>query len=181
LVSDAVSESAVTEEQMENFIRSTAGYSVATYLLAIGDRHGENILIRPDGRLFHIDFGWCFGRDPKPHPPLMKINKELVEAMGGVDSPGFYRFMSYLSESFLLLRQECRLFMCLIYMLRGGGISVLEEEAATSFSVIEEKFQLDLDNDDAIYHIAEVVRECMNAILPQLIDVFHRLVQSMRK
>lgn len=174
-------EAGVTEKQLENFIRSTAGYSVATYLLAIGDRHGENILIRPDGKLFHIDFGWCFGRDPKPYPPLMKINKELVDAMGGVESPGFGRFMSYVLESFLLLRQECRLFICLINMLRGGGISVLEEEAANSFFVIEDKFRLDLNNDDASYHITEVVRECMNAILPQLIDAFHRWVQSMRK
>ena len=57
-----------------------------TYILAIGDRHMENILIQPNGKLFHIDFGWLFNRDPKPKPPLMKISSELVLAMGGVDS-----------------------------------------------------------------------------------------------
>ena len=35
------------------------------------------------GALFHIDFGYILGRDPKPFPPPMKLCKEMVEAMGG--------------------------------------------------------------------------------------------------
>ena len=27
------------------------------------------------------------GRDPKPWPPKMKLDKSMVEAMGGLDSP----------------------------------------------------------------------------------------------
>ena len=30
------------------------------------------------GNLFHIDFGYILGRDPKPFPPPMKLNKEMV-------------------------------------------------------------------------------------------------------
>ena len=40
-----------------------------------------------DGHLFHIDFGWIFGRDPKPYPPPMKLTKEMVEGMGGAKNP----------------------------------------------------------------------------------------------
>ena len=42
-------------------MRSCAGACVSSYVLGIGDRHNDNILVRRSGHLFHVDFARILG------------------------------------------------------------------------------------------------------------------------
>lgn len=96
---------------MDTYVRSCAGYCVITYLLGVGDRHLDNLLLTQDGKLFHIDFGYILGRDPKPLPPPMKLSKEMVEAMGGVNSEHYQQFRKLCYTAFLHLRRYGLIFL----------------------------------------------------------------------
>ncbi len=92
---------------VSNFSKSCAAYCVMTYVLGVGDRHLDNLLVTDDGRLFHVDFAYLFGRDPKqalPLPPI-RLTKEMVDAMGGPQSEGFAQFRELCHTAYLVLRR----------------------------------------------------------------------------
>ena len=44
----------VKKEAMDNYVKSCAGYCVVTYLLGVGDRHMDNLLLAPDGQFLNV-------------------------------------------------------------------------------------------------------------------------------
>ena len=72
----------------QRFMRSCAAYCVLTFLLGTGDRHLENIMLTRSGVLFHIDYGYIMGADPKrfgglAKVPDMRIDGDIVSTFGG--------------------------------------------------------------------------------------------------
>jgi hypothetical protein len=100
----------------DNFLISVSSYCVITYLLGVGDRHLNNIMITKDGTLFHIDYGYIMGLDPKYRglTDSMKITPEMINTFGGINSKNYEKFKSHSSEIYNCLRRHISLFIILL-------------------------------------------------------------------
>ncbi|KAJ7556484.1 hypothetical protein O6H91_05G085500 [Diphasiastrum complanatum] len=165
---------------LETFVKSCAGYCVIMYILGVGDRHLDNLLLRDDGRLFHVDFGFILGRDPKPFPPPMKLCKEMVEAMGGAESQHYGRFKSYCCEAYNILRKSSNLILNLFHLMAGANIPDIASDPEKGILKLQEKFRLDLDDEEAVQFFQSLINDSVSALFPQMVETIHRWAQYWR-
>jgi hypothetical protein len=168
---------------MDNYLKSCAAYSIITYILGIGDRHLDNLLLTREGKLFHIDYGFILGKDPKPFPPPMKLCKEMIEAMGGLRSHHYQRFISYCLLVFRSLRKDYQLW---IAILQTSNLDVTDAQIEAK---LKEKFRIksstlpfeDADGEDAaLRDIRLLIEESVSALFPQVIETIHKWAQYWR-
>ncbi|EGD91659.1 hypothetical protein H112_00763 [Trichophyton rubrum D6] len=170
----------VRKEAMDTYIKSCAGYCVITYLLGVGDRHLENLLLAPDGHFFHADFGFILGRDPKPFAPMMKLCKEMVEGMGGANSPNYIQFKQYCFTAYITLRKSANLILNLFSLMVDANIPDIRVEPDKAVLKVKERFHLEMTEEEAIRHFDELIINSVNAIFGAVIDRIHDLVQGWR-
>ena len=176
----------VRKDAMDTYVKSVAGYCVITYLLGVGDRHLDNLLLAPDGHFFHIDFGYILGRDPKPMAPLMKLSREMIEGMGGSATTGgnesqFDAFRQYCFTAYTTLRRSSSLILNLFSLMQDANIPGLKFfEGEQSVRKVEERFKLDGTEEEALGFFAQLIEREMGAWGPVLIDKLHGFAQGWR-
>lgn len=141
----------------ERFIKSTAAYSVITYLLGVGDRHLDNIMINRDGHLFHIDFGYILGADPVSNDPSIRITPEIVEALGGFSSVHYIEFTDLCTKIYNCLRRNIDIFMNMLYLLPElSDIKLSREEIREH---VLRRFRPGENELDAQFHLVKKLEE----------------------
>uniref|UniRef100_A0A8C0HLS1 phosphatidylinositol-4,5-bisphosphate 3-kinase n=1 Tax=Buteo japonicus TaxID=224669 RepID=A0A8C0HLS1_9AVES len=121
------------EQAIEEFTLSCAGYCVATYVLGIGDRHSDNIMIRETGQLFHIDFGHFlgnfktkFGINRERVPFILTYDFVHVIQQGKTNNnEKFERFRGYCEKAYMILRRHGLLFLHLFALMKAAGLPEL--------------------------------------------------------
>jgi hypothetical protein len=168
---------------METFVRSCAAYSVLTFVLGVGDRHLDNLLLRTSGAFMHVDFGYCFGRDPKPKPFVspVRFTREMLAVLGGTGSPHFERCMAFAATAYRALREDASLVLNLLWLMSGAGIADLSvaQEPTAAIRAVHCRLRLDLSDSDANKYIRSRIANGFKAVLPSVMETVHRIAVSL--
>ena len=160
---------------LDTFSRSCAGYCVITYVLGIGDRHLDNLLLTTDGRLFHVDFGYILGRDPKPFPPPMKLCREMVDGMGGANSPYYKSFVSKCCQAYSILRRHAKLLISLLRLAADANIKDMkEQDPEVAILKVQQKLQPEASDAKAEQDFIALINESTSALFPVVIERLHK-------
>ena len=168
----------VLESMLNSYINSCAGYCVVTYILGIGDRHLENLMIDNKGRLFHIDFGYILGKDPKPYPPPIKLCKEMVDCMGGKNSPKFEEFKQKCVNAYWVLRENAKVIVNMFYLMIDSGIPELNNVEMPN--KLNDKFAPGFNKQQAQNSLLSNLEESVDAFFPVLMEKIHKWAQYMK-
>lgn len=171
----------ISPEVMDTYVKSCAGYCVITYILSVGDRHLDNLLLTKSGNLFHIDFGYILGRDPKPLPPPMKLSKEMVEGMGGASSEFYQAFRKQCFTAFLHLRRHVNLFLNLFALMVDANVPDIALEPDKTVKKVQDKFRLDLNDEEAVQYLQSLIDESVSAMFPVVVEQIHKFAQYWRR
>ncbi|XP_060759825.1 phosphatidylinositol 4,5-bisphosphate 3-kinase catalytic subunit gamma isoform isoform X1 [Neoarius graeffei] len=154
------------QQAVERFVYSCGGYCVATYVLGIGDRHNDNIMITECGNLFHIDFGHILGN----YKSFLGITKERVPFVltpdflyvmgttGKKTSPNFFMFQNICVKAYLALRHHTNLLIILFSMMLMTGMPQLTSKEDIEY--IREALTVGCTEDMAQKHFLDQIEIC---------------------
>jgi phosphatidylinositol kinase/protein kinase (PI-3 family) len=169
------------------FLHSLAAYSIASYLLAIRDRHNGNLLLADDGSVVHIDFGFALGISPggrvgpETSAPF-KLTAEMVEILGGPESELFKSdFPRLCTLALRAARTRARTLLTLVEVMSlrpslrcfvGAGSAPLEGLRA--------RLMLDVPDAELPARVQELIDRSHDALGPAAYDRYQQLRNGIR-
>lgn len=109
---------------------------------------------------------------------------QMVDGMGGSESIEYQQFCSLACQAFNALRKSAGLVLNLLHLMSDAGIEDLSNNTSADaegvLSNVEERFRLDLTDEQAERYFIGLINDCLAAIAPRVMDVFHSLVVARR-
>ena len=141
------------------FIKSCASNCILTYVLGVGDRNLNNIIVDKRGTIINIDFSYVLGHDPKYEPCEMRITKGMLDMLGGKNSLEYQQFRILSTSMYKQVRAyNFFWYTFLKYIVDAkpnidhyhGSLKELRQH-------VEHRFMLNSDNEEVDIFIAETV------------------------
>uniref|UniRef100_K3WGK4 phosphatidylinositol 3-kinase n=1 Tax=Globisporangium ultimum (strain ATCC 200006 / CBS 805.95 / DAOM BR144) TaxID=431595 RepID=K3WGK4_GLOUD len=164
------------EEVTQNFIRSCAGYCVATYVLGIGDRHNDNLMLQRSGKFFHIDFGHFLGNfkskaGVKRERAPFVFTPSMLDVIGGKSSENYQTFKKLACDAFRVLRAHSNLLITLLVLALTCGIPELASSEHIKW--VHKTLMIELSDEEAEQRFKKLINVALNTKTTQINDAIH--------
>lgn len=166
------------ESARREFMRSEAGYCVASYLLQCKDRHNGNILIDSEGHIVHIDFGFILEISPGGNMKFEAADFKLSHEMAQLIDPGgmmtshlFHQFEELCIRGFLAARSVADPIMACIALMENSGLPCYIGKAVDNM-----RARLHLDKTEA--QIAAMIKDVIKTSYCHWTTGFYDKIQN---
>jgi phosphatidylinositol-4,5-bisphosphate 3-kinase len=166
------------DEVLDRFARSCAAYCVATYVMGIGDRHNDNVMMTRDGCFFHIDFGHFLGNFKvklgyKREKAPFIFTPSMAYVLGGHGSKLYKHFEDLCCEAYNVLRKHAELFITLFALMKSCGLPELRSDKDITWLL--EHLNLEMTDAEADAHFREQIDIARKTRTTQFNDACHLL------
>ena len=163
------------DEAIRNFMISNVAYCLATFVLGIGDRHNDNIMLKKNGELFHIDFGHFLGHFKykmgikRERAPFV-FTRQFQNVLGNDNSALFLEFKEKLQKGYLILRKNRDDIVTLLRVLLCTGIPELNEK---SLRYLEGTLAMKKEDEEAKNYLEKQLADSLDSVSTKLNFAIH--------
>lgn len=157
-------------------LESLSFYTVICYLLGIGDRHLDNIMIHKKGYIFHIDYAYILGDDPKISSMTVRLSDNILDLIGGKNSPNYYNFKQKCSLIFTCLQKYIPLIITYFDVLVEDGIV----DKQKILLEIQKRAELNEKYLNVQEHLNNVIDQSSQSFTHYIIDLTHKFAKMFK-
>ena len=165
------------ETKFDNFIKSLAGYCVATCVIGIGDRHPGNIMIKENGIFFHIDFGHILGNFKskffikRERTPFL-LTPMMANVYSTVGKEEFFKTACV--KAYNILRHNAQRLINMFIIMSTAGMPELCSMRDVVYTKDMMKLEIPNDEDAGNYFVA-LIKQSKNDRFRLIDNIFHYL------
>jgi phosphatidylinositol-4,5-bisphosphate 3-kinase len=166
------------DKRTQSFIISTAAYRVASYVLGLGDRHNDNLMITKKAHFFHIDFGHMLGNFKSKYG----IKRErapfvFTYAMKQcMNDEQYDDFKDLCCDIYNILRQNASMLVSLISLAIPCNLPELQSEKDVVW--IYEKLMVHVSEEEASQHFRDTLDDALGTTFTRLNEATHLLAHA---
>ena len=165
------------DKMLDNYIKSLAGYCVATGVLGIADRHPANVMLKVNGLFFHIDFGHIFGNFKKKFGFKRERSVFLLTPQMAyiyIQSNNTKEFVNYCTSAFNILRANAK--KILNIMITMSSSNMPEFSTMSDISYVKDQLKLNMSEKDASEYFIKTIKDSLNDKYRTMDNLIHNFV-----